>query len=142
MASPGGSLINENARLRQNRINFRQGNGIPPETTNLVITHTKDWWSFMTEALLVGGSLAALGYMFSQLLKHSQDADGQLGRKKVAENIKAEIIKRIEVSKFQYFGKKKKKIISFFFFFFPKSFQSFTFGKFYNNKKKKKGIWS
>lgn len=61
--------------------------------TNLVVTHTKDWWSIATEFLLIGGSLAALAYMLRQLMKQQDPENTQ---KQVAEHIKHKLIKAMK----------------------------------------------
>ncbi len=63
-------------------------------TQKLVVTHTKDWWSFASEFILIGGSLAALGYMFNQLLKHQNP---ESANKRAAQNIKLDIVAKMKV---------------------------------------------
>ncbi|ETO16155.1 40 kDa putative membrane-spanning ATPase [Reticulomyxa filosa] len=92
------SMIPENASISSQPLTFEQSRDGAQQTASLVITHSKDWWTFFSEVVLLGGSLAALGYMFSQLVKQAPDADGNLGRKKIAEHVKTAIIKRIEAS--------------------------------------------
>merc|ERR1719297_471955 len=62
----------------------------------LIITHSKDWWSIISEFVLIGGSLAALGYMFKSLV--SQQNDPEQNRKAIAEHCKRVLLKKMKKS--------------------------------------------
>lgn len=71
-------------------------NAVQNSTQQLVITHSKDWWSIISEFVLIGGSLAALGYMFKSLI--SQQNDPEQNRKQIAEHVKQVLLKKMKKS--------------------------------------------
>merc|ERR1719295_811905 len=71
-------------------------NNLQNKAQQLVITHSKDWWSIISEFVLIGGSLAALGYMFKSLI--SQQNDPEQNRKQIAEHVKQVLLKKMKKS--------------------------------------------
>eukprot|EP01083_Nonionella_stella_P117657 350896_1 len=97
-----GATTSKSANNTRNTpINFRSSprntsNSISSTTQQLVITHSKDWWSIISEFVLIGGSLAALGYMFKSLI--SQQNDPEQNRKAIAEHCKHVLLKKMKKS--------------------------------------------
>lgn len=63
----------------------------------IILTHSKDWWSIGSEFVLIGGSLAVLGYMFHQLFS-KDNTSPEMAQKQVAEHMKAKLIARMKKS--------------------------------------------
>merc|ERR1719295_951725 len=86
--------------VKNQHINLRNGQRAQQSLQNsaqqLVITHSKDWWSIISEFVLIGGSLAALGYMFKSLI--SQQNDPEQNRKQIAEHVKQVLLKKMKKS--------------------------------------------
>lgn len=89
-----------NAQKNASQINLRaSGNSRQAAdrvTEQLLITHSKDWWSIISEFVLIGGSLVCLGYMFKQLM--AQQADPEDKRKEIAEHCKRILLKKMQKS--------------------------------------------
>ena len=94
-ASTAKGARNSHINLRSNR--QQQQAAIQSATQQLVITHSKDWWSIISEFVLIGGSLAALGYMFKSLISQQQN-DPEQNRKAIAEQCKKILLKKMKKS--------------------------------------------
>merc|ERR1719204_1983168 len=85
---------------KNQHINLRNGQRAQQSLSNtaqqLVITHSKDWWSIISEFVLIGGSLAALGYMFKSLIAQQNDPEGN--KKAIAEHCKRVLLKKMQKS--------------------------------------------
>ena len=78
------------------RATSKSAQNMQNKAQQLIITHSKDWWSIISEFVLIGGSLAALGYMFKSLI--SQQNDPEQNRKAIAEHCKRALLKKMNKS--------------------------------------------
>ena len=92
-----GATNARNPHINLRSSSRQQQQAMSNATQQLVITHSKDWWSIISEFVLIGGSLAALGYMFKSLIS-SQNNDPEQNRKAIAEQCKRILLKKMKKS--------------------------------------------
>jgi len=92
-SSASKAVKNQHIALRNGQ---RAQQSLQNSAQQLVITHSKDWWSIISEFVLIGGSLAALGYMFKSLIAQQNDPEGN--KKAIAEHCKRVLLAKMQKS--------------------------------------------